>query len=228
MAIKTNNLSMWKNFQATVINCRKCPRLVVHRETVPARPLYQHQKYWRRPLPGFGDQQAWLLITGLAPAGDGGNRTGRVFTGDATARFLVKALYAQGWANQPISESLDDGLILKDCYLTAAVKCFPPKHKPTRQECVNCHPYYMQEIEMLFKLRVILVLGKLAFDAFLLALKKKGLSTKGIKFKHGAFYSLENGLKLYCSYHPTPRNVNTGTLTEKMFYDLLEEIKKAQ
>lgn len=215
----------WEAFRKTVIHCKKCPRLVDYRENVLPKPAFKGQKYWRKPLPGFGDQRAWLLITGLAPAADGGNRTGRVFTGDGSGRFLVKALYSLGFANQPLSESVDDGLILHGCYLTAAVKCVPPQNKPTRQECRNCNPYYEQEMELLTELKTILVLGRFAFDAFLMILKKDGISTKGVTFKHGASYQLENGLKLYCSYHPTPRNVNTGTLTEKMFIDLLKAIK---
>lgn len=216
---------VWETFQAKVIACKRCPRLVVFREHVPPKPQFAHQTYWRKPLPGFGDYLAWLLITGLAPAGDGGNRTGRIFTGDGTGRFLVKALFAEGFANQPVMESVDDGLVLQGCYLTAAVKCYPPEHKPNRQECLNCNPYYIQEMEMLTNLSSILLLGKFAFDAFLLTMKKKGMTTHGLKFKHGACYNLEDGKKIYCSYHPSPRNVNTGTLTEKMFRDLLKLIR---
>lgn len=225
MVKKITQKGEWEIFRKTVIKCRRCPRLVEFRENIPAKPAFQGQKFWRKPVPGFGDHNAWLLITGLAPAGDGGNRTGRIFTGDGTGRFLVKALYKVGLANQPISESVDDGLLLQGCYWTAAVKCVPPQHKPTRQECLNCLPYYIQEIQMLTQLKSVLALGKFAFDAFLLHLKKEGIATKGLIFKHGAYYKIENGLKLFCSYHPTPRNVNTGTLTEKMFLNLLEFIK---
>lgn len=214
----------WNVLRETVIHCKKCPRLVDFREHVPAKPAFKQEKYWRKPVPGFGDPQAWLLILGLAPAADGGNRTGRVFTGDGTGRFLMKALYSLGLANQQYSESSDDGLLLHGCYLTAAVKCVPPQNRPTRQECLNCNPYLIQEMTLLTKLRVILALGKFAFDAVLLTQKQKGLSTKGLTFRHGAFYQLEDGFELYCSYHPTPRNVNTGTLTEKMFIDLLKTI----
>lgn len=216
----------WKKLRETVIHCTRCPRLVEYRENVPPKPAFKDQRYWRKPVPGFGDPKAWLLITGLAPAGDGGNRTGRIFTGDGTGRFLFKALFSTGFANQPTSESRDDGLIVKGCYLTAAVKCVPPMHRPTPQECLNCHSYYMQEIELLSpSLKAILALGHLAFKAILLALRKRGIPTKGLVFKHGASYKIEN-VRLYCSYHPTPRNVNTGTLTEKMFLDLLKTIKK--
>lgn len=215
----------WDTFRRVVIRCRKCPRLVDYRENVPPKPAFQGQKFWRKPLPGFGDPNAWLLFTGLAPAGDGGNRTGRIFTGDGTARFLIKALYREGLANQPTSESMDDGLILHGCYMTAAVKCLPPEHKPTRQECLNCNPYYVQEIEMLSHLKAVLLMGHLAFNAFLLTLKKQKISNQHLVFKHGASYTLDNGLRVYCSYHPTPRNVNTGLLTEKMFLNLLKRIK---
>lgn len=224
MTLETGK-QQWDIFCKTVIHCRKCPRLVEFRENVPPKPAFVNQKFWRKPLPGFGDHRAGLIVVGLAPAGDGGNRTGRIFTGDGTGRFLIKCLYKIGFANQPISEFLNDGLILKDCYLTAAVKCVPPQHKPTRQECLNCNPYFVQELEMLTELKAVLVLGRFAFDAFLLTLKKKEIPTKGLVFKHGTSYVLSNGLKLYCSYHPSPRNVNTGTLTEKMFLNVLKKIK---
>jgi uracil-DNA glycosylase len=226
MPNESSTENSWKKLRETIIRCRKCPRLVDYRETVPAKTAFADQKYWRKPVPGFGDHQAWLLILGLAPAADGGNRTGRIFTGDGTGRFLFKSLYEMGFANQLTSESIDDGLVLQGCYLTAAVKCLPPKHKPTRQECINCHSYLTQEVRMLKQLKAVLALGHFAFEAYLLTLKEEGISTKGLTFKHGASYKLDNGLKLYCSYHPTPRNVNTGTLTEKMFLDLLQKISK--
>lgn len=208
-----------------IIACRRCPRLVQFRENVPPIPKYKDQKYWRKPVPGFGDPHAWLLITGLAPAANGGNRTGRLFTGDGTGKFLMKALFEAGFANQPFSESSNDGLSLHGCYLTAAVKCVPPGNKPLQQEVLNCHSYYKNELALLKKLTAVLVLGKLAFDAYLLFAKNLGHSVKNFRFSHGSQYVIDGLPTLYASYHPTPRNVNTGTLTEDMFCQLLNKIK---
>ena len=217
--------SLWLKLQEEITHCKKCPRLVYHRENVPAKKIFKDEVYWRKPVPGFGDPDAWLFIAGLAPAGDGGNRTGRVFTGDATGRFLIRALYELGLANQPHSESREDGLRLMGCYMTAVVKCYPPQHKPTAEECLNCRPYFEKEMELLKELKSVLVLGHLAFNVFLSALKKRNIPTEGLCFKHGASYKLKNGWNLYCSYHPTPRNVNTGTLTKEMFSQLLNHIQ---
>lgn len=160
-----------------MIRCRKCPRLVDYRENVPPKPAFQGQKFWRKPLPGFGDPNAWLFIHWLSTSRGRWQSNRSYFTGDGTARFLIKALYREGLANQPTSESMDDGLILHGCYMTAAVKCLPPEHKPTRQECLNCNPYYVQEIEMLSHLKAVLLMGHLAFNAFLLTLKNKRFQT---------------------------------------------------
>lgn len=214
--------------RTTIINCHKCPRLVHFRETVPPRASYKEQHYWRRPLPGFGDPHAWLLITGLAPAAHGGNRTGRIFTGDGTGRFLFRGLYHAGLANQPTSDSIDDGLKLFGCYATAAVKCVPPQNKPTKEEMCHCHPYYENEMALLKNLTCVLVLGKFAFDAYLLFVKKQGHSTKEISFAHGAKYTFEGLPTLYVSYHTSPHNTSTGKLTEKMFLNLLKKIKYDQ
>lgn len=214
-----------------VIQCRKCPRLVHFRENVPVRKPFAGQCYWKRPVPGFGDPHATLLITGLAPAAQGGTRTGRILTGDATARFLFKVLFAAGISNQPTSESKEDGLKLMGCYLTAAVKCTPPHDKPTLQEILNCSVYYEKEIGLLTQLTDILVLGKIAFDAFKRYAKKSGVDVRGWHFSHGACYvgtcdAWKRSLRVHSSYHPSPRNTNTGRLKESMLLELITEIKK--
>ncbi|MEM0118659.1 MAG: uracil-DNA glycosylase [Conexivisphaerales archaeon] len=196
------------------------------RETVPARKAFTNTQYWRKPVPGFGDPEAWLVIVGLAPAAHGGNRTGRVFTGDETGRFLVQALYRTGFANQPESVSRDDGLKLKGCFLTATVKCVPPDNKPTREECNNCSRYLDAEFYLLKNKKAILALGKIAFDACLDYVKRVGKSVRGLKFAHGARYQIDGVPELYASYHPTPRNTYTKKLTMEMMTDLLDKIKQ--
>lgn len=208
-----------------VCKCRLCPRLVLHRETVEAKPIYAGEKYWRKPVPGFGDENAWLMLLGLAPAPHGGNRTGRPFTGDLSGNFLIRCLYNQGLANQPLSTHWDDGLQLIGCYMTPAVKCVPPQHKPTLEEVRTCAMYLHRELELLKGLRCVLALGKLAFDSYLAYLKGSGVSVKGVKFAHGTIFEFEGYPALCGSYHPTPRNTNTGTLTAEMFEGLLGEIK---
>lgn len=213
-----------KILREEVVACRLCPRLVSFREKVPAKAPYLKEKYWRHPVPGFGDPEAKLFILGLAPAAHGGNRTGRIFTGDASARFLMRMLYAEGLANQPTSESIDDGLELSGCYITASVKCVPPKDKPNRSEKKNCSQYFERELSILKNVKFILVLGKIAFDAYLGFLRRKGYSTKGIVFGHGLRYDWDGLPTLYASYHPSPRNVNTKKLSEAMFRGLLRKI----
>lgn len=204
-----------------VIDCRRCPRLVKFRESVPPR---KDQDYWRRPLPGFGDPKAWLLILGMAPSAEGGNRTGRIFTGDGSGRFLFQTLYKEGFANQPTSESADDGLKLKGCYITAAVKCVPPQNKPEKKEFLNCSGYFWNEIALLKNLTTVLALGKLAFDAYLHFVREQGKDVSGMKFHHGAMFPFEGLPTLYASYHPSPQNTNTGKLTEAMFRKLIRNI----
>ena len=209
-----------------IIACKKCPRLVEHRERIASekRKQFSDFEYWGKPVPGYGDRKARLVVIGLAPASHGGNRTGRVFTGDSSARFLVKHLHEAGFANQPTSETRDDGLKYLDCYVTAAVRCVPPKDKPDRQEIINCAPYLEQELQLLKNSRAILALGKVAFDWVARYSRKKGEKGR-YKFIHGKSYDLESGQRLYASYHPSPRNTNTGKLSSKMFSDLLEEIR---
>ncbi len=216
-----------KALTACVKACRLCPRLVHFRETVAAKKAFADEPHWRKPVPGFGDPQAWLLITGLAPSIQGGNRTGRLFTGDESARFLFQALYHEGLANQPTSTSHDDGLRLHGCYMTAAVKCVPPQNKPTHAEFLRCHPYYENEIALLPHLKAVLALGKCAFDAYLFHVKQKGHSIRGLRFRHGECYTFEGLPPLYTCYHPSPQNTNTGKLTSAMMRKVLKEIKNS-
>lgn len=174
--------------------------------------------YWGKPLPGFGDPHAKLLILGLAPAAHGGNRTGRMFTGDGSAQFLMAALHRHGFSNQPTSIMRNDDLELRDAYMTAIVRCAPPKNKPALMEIRNCKRYWTQELQLLSEVKVILALGGVAFDTYVRLLKEKGLETKRLRFRHAAFYSLPKPYPaLSASYHPSRQNTQTGRLTEAMF-----------
>jgi uracil-DNA glycosylase len=225
MSPRTAGRSSLKALRQEIITCRRCPRLVKFREGVRPRASYSSDIYWRKPVPGFGDVRGRLLVIGLAPARHGGNRTGRVFTGDSSGGFLVRALHAAGFANIPVSESIDDGLVYTDCYLTAAVKCVPPGDKPTEREFVNCSNYLSAEIELMRNLKSVLALGSLAFRAYLSYLRSTGVEVGGVKFSHGATYAFEGLPRLYASYHPSPRNTNTGVLTPRMLEDVLEKVK---
>lgn len=207
-----------------IIGCHLCPRLVEFREQVPCRKAFLDQEYWRKPVPGYGDPNAWLLIVGLAPAAQGANRTGRVFTGDLTSKFLVSALYEAGFANQPTSEHRDDGLQYTGCYLTPVVKCVPPHDKPLPREILNCNPYFQNELKLLKKVTHVLALGKTAFDSYRLSLRLQGHKIPSAKFAHGHRYDFGVGPIVYASYHPSPQNTNTGKLTRSMFLDLLSRI----
>ena len=209
-----------------IVRCRRCPRLVWYRESIPPRKSFAAQEYWRRPVPGFGDPEAGLVVIGLAPAGHGGTRTGRVFTGDGSGRFLVAALYEAGYANQPVSESRDDGLVYTGCYVTAAVKCAPPHDKPNTEEFENCSSWLESELHHLGHTRAVLALGRAAFEAYLDYAARRGATTNVLAFKHGRRYSLRGLPMLYASYHPSPRNTNTGKLTRKMMVTLLKRIRR--
>ena len=209
-----------------IIQCRLCPRLVDYRENVKPRASFSHERYWRKPVPGFGDLNGRLLVIGLAPATSGGMRTGRIFTGDLSSAFLVAALHSAGFANQDRSDSLDDGLVYTDCYLTAAVKCAPPGDKPTPQEFANCAPYLDGEIALMSNLVSVLALGAFAFRAYLGHLSRRGVGVRGLKFAHGEVYRIEGSPTLYASYHPSPRNTNTGKLTAAMLASVLANIKR--
>ena len=213
-----------------VVQCRKCPRLVKYRERIARekRREFADWTYWGRPVPGFGDPNASLLIVGLAPAAHGGNRTGRVFTGDRSGDFLYNALFKTGFANQPISESSDDGLKLYDTYVTAAVKCAPPDNKPTTGETSNCSDYLAAEIDALPQLKAVLCLGLFAFNAVMKTFwNKYGQPRIRPGFGHGRLIKLGKEVPLIiCSYHPSPRNTQTGKLTEKMFLSVLKAIPR--
>lgn len=220
----------YKNFtalNAAIMSCTKCYRLRRYAKLVSRKkkPQFVDWEYWAKPVTGFGDTNAELLIVGLAPAAHGGLRTGRVFTGDSSGRFLVGALHRAGFANQPISESREDGLIYTNCYITAAVKCAPPGDRPSRAEFNRCAPYLDAELELLGRTSVILALGSLAFRAVIDSERRGGYPPLKSKFAHGAKYPISRGRLLVASYHPSPRNTNTGKLTEDMLVRLLLEVR---
>tara|TARA_B100000029_G_scaffold516812_1_gene634817 strand:- start:2693 stop:3376 length:684 start_codon:yes stop_codon:yes gene_type:complete len=212
-----------------IIKCRDCDRLVEFRESIAIkkRKQYQNWQYWGKPVPGYGDFKGSLLLIGLAPAAHGGNRTGRVFTGDKSAEFLVRCLYEVGIANQPNSDSRDDGLLLFNAYMTPVLKCVPPFDKPKPNELLNCSQFFNKELVLLKNVSCILALGKIAFDSCLRYFRNEfHFLMKDYPFGHGNRYMLENGITIIGSYHPSPRNVNTGRLSQSMMIDLLEEVKK--
>lgn len=216
-----------------LVNCRLCPRLVAWREEVARvrRRAYRDQEYWGRPLPGFGDPGARLLVFGLAPAAHGGNRTGRVFTGDSSGNFLYAALHRAGFANQPNSTDVNDGLRLSDVYIAAACRCAPPDNKPTREEEDNCRPYFMRELQLLDNLQGIVALGKIAFDSILLGLRQLGRpalrSPAQLRFGHNLWYDLGPGRPwLLASYHPSQQNTQTGRLTPEMFNEVWAQARQ--
>lgn len=226
---RVSSVNLLLKVRNQVVDCRRCPRLVEYREEVARRKRkeFLDSDYWGRPVPGFGDPNASLLIVGLAPAAHGGNRTGRVFTGDRSGDFLYKALYKTGLANQPTSQNLDDGLKLKGTYVTAAVKCAPPDNKPSSEETTNCSEYLASEIESLRELTTILCLGQFAFKAVISMIRRRyDLETTSSGFAHGRVLRLGDGIPvIVCSYHPSPRNTQTGKLTEKMFLSVLRKTR---
>jgi uracil-DNA glycosylase family 4 len=200
---------------AEVVDCRKCPRLVAWREQVgrDKRAAFRDEDYWARPIPGFGDPFASLLLVGLAPAAHGGNRTGRIFTGDRSGDWLFGALYRAGYANQPTSVSRDDGLRLIGAYISACVRCAPPANKPTPQERDTCLPYLQRELRQLTNLKVLVCLGKFAYDGLAAVLNLK----RRPAFGHGVEAPLPDGRTVLCSFHPSQQNTFTGKLTVPMF-----------
>ena len=218
----------FKNLNKTIIKCRKCPRLVkfIKKITTEKRKKYINEVYWGKPVTGFGDTSAKLLILGLAPAAHGGTRTGRAFTGDKSSEFLFKCLYNAKISNQSTSENLNDGLKLKSTYITNILKCVPPGDKPLNKELNNCSKYFDLEIFNLKKLKIIITLGKVAFDNCLKFYKKKYNLDKKFHFKHGKTYNLPGNVILIPSYHPSPRNVNTKLVSQKMMIDLFRKAKK--
>ena len=218
----------FKNLNKTIVKCKKCPRLVkfVKKISIEKRRQNIGETYWGKPVAGFGDNNAKILILGLAPAAHGGTRTGRVFTGDKSGEFLFKCLHKAKIANQPISESANDGLTLKSTYITNILKCVPPGDKPLNNELINCSEYFDAEISNLTKLKVIVTLGKVAFDNCLKFYKKKYNLRKKIIFKHGKKYLLSGNITLIPCYHPSPRNVNTKVISEKMIVNLFKKVRK--
>ena len=213
-----------------IITCRKCPRLVRHREEVARtkRRAFRECTYWGRPVPGFGDANAELLIIGLAPAAHGANRTGRMFTGDRSGDFLYQHLYFAGLASQSTSTHCEDGLKLRNAYITAAARCPPPENRPLPKELESCSGYLERELELL-KPKAVLALGKIAFEAFLKVLVRNGAipSRAGYAFSHGAHFELPGELpRLFASYHPSQQNTQTGRLTSKMFQNVLQKIRR--
>lgn len=208
-----------------LLSCTRCPRLVNWRQQVARtrRRAYMDQIYWGKPLPGFGDPAARILILGLAPGAHGANRTGRMFTGDASGDFLFPALYKTGFANQPAGTSRDDGLLLSGLFITSALRCVPPDNMPLLGEINNCRPWLQREIQGLPNLKIIIGMGKIGHDAYLNLLSNTGhtLIKSRQPFKHGACYEMPDSLRLLDTYHVSFRNTNSGRLTEAMFEDIL-------
>jgi len=213
-----------------VVSCTRCPRLVAYRQQVGRvkRRAYFDCDYWARPVPGFGDPRARVLVLGLAPGAHGANRTGRPFTGDASGKFMYPILHKVGFASQPHAVSRNDGLKLLDCYITAALRCAPPKNKPLPSELANCAPFLARELAILKNVKVVVALGRIGFDAYLNYLKRNGVlhNKAGYRFAHGARYTMPNGVVLLASYHPSYQNTNTGKLTAAMFTAIFREAKR--
>ena len=222
MDIRLNNLNK------TIINCKKCPRLVKFIDKISKKKRKQNKNevYWGKPVPGFGDLDSKLAIIGLAPAAHGGTRTGRAFTGDKSGDFLFKCLHQVGISNSPFSKNLNDNLKLKSTYITNILKCVPPEDKPLSNEIENCANFFDKEILSLEKLKVIVTLGKVAFDNCIKLYKYKFNIKKKFVFKHGKAELLPNGLIILSSYHPSPRNVNTGRLNKAMMVSLFKKVIK--
>ena len=217
-----------KKLNKTIIKCKKCPRLTqfIKKISLEKRKKNINEKYWGKPVTGFGDINAKLMIIGLAPAAHGGTRTGRAFTGDKSGDFLFKSLHKLKISNQNFSENKDDSLKLKFTYITNILKCVPPGDKPMNNELINCSNYFIKELDYLKKVKVIVALGKVAFDNCLKIYKKNFNIIMNFKFKHGKKYSLPDNKILIPCYHPSPRNVNTKVITSQMINQLFKKAKK--
>jgi uracil-DNA glycosylase family 4 len=231
---RSGRLANFESLNQEIIACRKCPRLVSWREEVARtkRKAFQDWDYWGKPVPGFGDPLARVLVVGLAPGAHGSNRTGRQFTGDGSGGFMYPALFRAGFANQATSTSREDGLSLRDMYISAAVRCAPPVNKPTPEELNTCQPYLEREIELL-QPKVIVALGRIAYERIMhIFFPKVDKDHKGSKrpavmvFGHGAVYKLGTDTRLLCSYHPSQQNTLTGKLTVKMFDRIWEKARE--
>ena len=221
--------SQYINLNKKIIGCEKCQRLFIFRKKIAKekRKQYINEKYWGKPITGFGDTSGEILLIGLAPAAHGGNRTGRVFTGDRSADFLYKCLYKAKMSNQPTSENKNDGLKLYNTYVTTALKCVPPGDKPTLLELRTCFNHFKQEIDLLRNVKIIVALGKIAFDACIQFYKETYfLKNKDYLFAHAAKYQLPDKKILLGCYHPSPRNVNTGRINEKKMTHLFRKVLK--
>ena len=218
----------FKKLNKTIVNCKKCPRLTnfIKKISIEKRKQNIDEKYWGKPVTGFGDTNARLMIIGLAPAAHGGTRTGRAFTGDKSGDFLFKSLYSVKIANQNFSNNIKDGLILKSTYITNILKCVPPGDKPMNNELTSCSSYFVKELDYLKDLKVIVTLGKVAFDNCLKIYKKRFKIDQKISFKHNKKYLLPDGRILIACYHPSPRNVNTKIVTSSMINQLFKKAKK--
>jgi uracil-DNA glycosylase family 4 len=225
-----NKKDQLHRLQTQIIQCTRCPRLVAWRQKIAKEKVrrFADESYWGKPVPSFGDPNAKLLVVGLAPAAHGGNRTGRMFTGDRSGDWLYSTLYKFGFANQPNSTNRNDGLLLKDCYITAALRCAPPQNKPTTEEKLHCFAYLLKEIQLLENVHVIVSLGKIAFDTVLSAFKEIDGNTfsKRPRFGHGVEVRLNENIHLIASYHPSQQNTFTGKLTESMFHAIFERARK--
>ncbi|MFQ5611523.1 MAG: uracil-DNA glycosylase [Anaerolineae bacterium] len=217
----------WQTLNAEITACRRCPRLVAWREQVARekRRAYRDWTYWGRPVPGFGDPRARLLIVGLAPGAHGSNRTGRMFTGDSSGDTLYAALHAAGFANQPTARHREDGLLLTDAFITAVARCAPPKNRPTPEELNNCRPFLVRELDLLPGTQVLLALGQIAFDRSLRLLRNAGVDIPRLKFGHGLHHPLNSTAPaslrhLVACYHPSRQNTQTGRLTQAMLDDV--------
>ena len=234
-----------KRLQRRVIQCRKCPRLVAYlKEVSKNRPKrFREWEYWGKPLPSFGDPNAQVLMIGLAPAANGGNRTGRMFTGDRSGEWLFGALHQFGFANLPNSSRRDDNFALNDCYITATIRCAPPDNKPLPEEIENCRPYFLKELDLLKNVKVLVPLGQIAFSQTLKSLRLHGLEIPGLAFGHGKIYTIPMGDRLrtptsvgnadlrslrtlITTYHPSQQNTQTGKLTKPMFHRIFKMVQK--
>jgi uracil-DNA glycosylase family 4 len=213
-----------------IVACERCPRLREHcrRTATEKRRAYLAHEYWGKPVPSFGDPRARILILGLAPGAHGSNRTGRPFTGDGSGKFLYPVLYQAGFASQPNAISLDDGMKLHDAWISAVVRCAPPDNKPLPEEIANCAPYLDEEIAALSRLRVVVCLGKIAFDGYVSHLIRTGaIARRGnLRFGHGAEYEVADGPSLLATYHPSLQNTNTGKLTAAMFLKIFQRARE--
>ena len=228
--IQSADMSTLTEIQERIVNCVRCPRLVAHRQHVAGQKVrrFRSESYWGKPVPGFGDPLARLLIVGLAPAAHGANRTGRAFTGDRSGDWLYEALHRFAFANQPVSSHHQDGLTLHDCFITQVLRCAPPGNSPDRQEIANCRPYLLGELRLLNNVQVVIPLGRLAFDVYLHAYQQVGniLPTPRPRFQHGKLTRLQTGHAFLPSYHPSQLNTQTKRLTRVMFHQVFDTARR--